>query len=137
MRGKGKAGYVDGTTLAPNAIDDGYAKWEIENPIIMTWLIHSMIPKIGEGFLGMKIARDIWMTVASTYSRKGNYAQEFELMRLIDRSEQCSMTVIQCFSFPTTHWQRVDHLQDYHPVCPSDSEGYQTLVEKQRVFKFL
>ena len=58
-------------------------------------------------------------------------------MRLIDRSEQGTMTVIQYFSFLNTHWQRVDHLQDYHPIYPSDSKGYQKLLEKHRVVKFL
>ena len=85
----------------------------------------------------MNTAKDIWDTVAHTYSRKGNYAQEFELSRVIDSSEQGSMTVIQYYTFLTSQWKHVDHLQDYYSVCPVDAAGYKKLLEKQRVFKFL
>ena len=57
--------------MAPATTDPSYDKWEIENFIIMAWLINSMKPEIGEGFYWMKTAHDIWDTVAPTFSRKG------------------------------------------------------------------
>ena len=76
-------GYINGRIKAPSTEDAAYDKWEMENSIVMTWLCHSMIPEIGEGFLDMATAKDIWETMASTYARKGNSAQIFELRRLI------------------------------------------------------
>ena len=95
LKGRGKMGHLDGRISAPTTTDPGFDKWEIENSIIMAWLINSMVPEIGEGFYRMKTARDIWDTVASTFSRKRNAAQEFELLRSIDRSEQGDRTVTQ------------------------------------------
>ncbi|KAI8030692.1 Allantoinase, partial [Camellia lanceoleosa] len=60
------------------------ATWEITNSLIMGWLIHSMVPEIGEDYLSMDTAQDIWEAVATTYSRKGNFSKAFELCRSIE-----------------------------------------------------
>ncbi|CAL5430126.1 unnamed protein product [Camellia sinensis] len=137
LKSKGKMGYVDGRVQAPSITDTGYDQWEITNSLIMGWLIHSMVPEIGEGYLSMDTAQDIWEAVATTYSRKGNFSQTFELRRSIDRSVQGEMTILQYFTFLSNGWKRLDHLQEYKPVCPTDSAGYRKFVEQVRVFKFL
>ncbi|XP_028083317.1 uncharacterized protein LOC114284582 [Camellia sinensis] len=96
-----------------------------------------MVPEIGEGYLSMDTAQDIWEAVATMYSRKGNFSQTFELRRSIDRFVQGEMTILQYFTFLSNGWKRLDHLQDYKPVCPTDSAGYRKFVEQVRVFKFL
>ncbi|XP_028103725.1 uncharacterized protein LOC114302845 [Camellia sinensis] len=137
LKSKGKMEYVDGRVQAPNITDTGYDQWEITNSLIMGSLIHSMVPEIGEGYLSMDTAQDIWEAVATTYSRKVNFSQTFELRRSIDRSVQGEMTILQYFTFLSNGWKRLDHLQDYKPVCPTDSAGYRKFVEQVRVFKFL
>ena len=137
LKGRGKMGYVNGRIKAPNTEDTTYDKWEMENSIVMTWLVHSMIPEIGKGFLDMATAQDIWETMANTYSRKGNSAQIFELRRLIGRSEQGELSVLQYFTSLSTNWKRLDHLLDYKPICPTDSTAYNKLVAEERIFKFL
>ena len=97
-------GHLDGCIKAPNTADPSYDKWEIENSIIMALLINSIMPEIGESYHGMKTTQDTWDLVASTYSRKGNYAQEFESTRSIDSSKQGNMIVTQYFTFLTTSW---------------------------------
>ena len=77
----------------------------------MVYLINFMVPEIGESFYRMKTAKEIWDTVFSTFSRRGNYAQEFKLLRSIDHSKQGDMTVTKYFQFFTTSWDRVDHLK--------------------------
>ena len=67
-------GYVNGRITAPSTEDASYDKWEMEISIVMTWLVHSMVPEIGESFLDMVIAQEIWETVANAYSKKGNFA---------------------------------------------------------------
>ncbi|GMP62684.1 hypothetical protein CsSME_00024686 [Camellia sinensis var. sinensis] len=67
-------GYVDGRIQAPSITDPSYDQWEITNSLIMGWLIHSMVLEIGEGYLSMDIAHDIWEAVATTYSKKGNFS---------------------------------------------------------------
>ena len=137
LKGRGKMGYINGRIKTPKIEDAAYDKWEMENSVVMTWLIHSMIPDIGEGFLDMATAQDIWETMAKTYSRKGNSAQIFELRRVIGRSEQGEMCLFKYFSSISTSWKRLDHLLDYKPVCPTDSTAYNKLVAEERIFKFL
>ncbi|GMP93350.1 hypothetical protein CsSME_00043226 [Camellia sinensis var. sinensis] len=79
-------GYVDGKIPALTTTDSSYDQWEITNSLIMGWLIHSMVLEIREGYLSMDTAQDIWEAVATTYSRKGNFSQAFELRRSIERS---------------------------------------------------
>ena len=86
---------------APPSTDASHAKLEIENSVIMVWLIHLIIREIGESYLDMAIACDIWDSVAGTYSRKGNYAKEFELQQSIDRSKQSYIKVLQYAMFLT------------------------------------
>ena len=137
LKGRGKMGYINGRIQAPNTEDTTYDKWEMENSIVMTWLCHSMILEIGEGFLDMATAHDIWETMANTYARRGNSAQIFELRRLIGRSEQGEGSVLQYFQSLSSLWKRLDHLLDYKPVCSTDSTAYNKLVAEERIFKFL
>ncbi|GMP69233.1 hypothetical protein CsSME_00028568 [Camellia sinensis var. sinensis] len=130
-------GYVDGRIQAPSTTDSSYDQWEINNSLIMSWLIHSMVPELGEGYLSMETAQDIWEAVAVTYSRKGNFSQAFELRRSIESTLQGEQTVLQYFTFLTNGWKRLDHLEDYKPVCPTDSIGYKKFIARERVFKFL
>ncbi|XP_028075784.1 uncharacterized protein LOC114278017 [Camellia sinensis] len=96
-----------------------------------------MVPELGEGYLSMETAQDIWEAVAVTYSRKGNFSQAFELRRSIESTLQGEQTVLQYFTFLTNGWKRLDHLEDYKPVCPTDSIGYKKFIARERVFKFL
>ncbi|CAL5350327.1 unnamed protein product [Camellia sinensis] len=137
LKSRGKMGYVDGRIQAPSTTDSGYDQWEITNSLIMSWLIHSMVPELGEGYLSMETAQDIWEAVAVTYSRKGNFSQAFELRRSIESTLQGEQTVLQYFTFLTNGWKRLDHLEDYKPVCPTDSVGYKKFIARERVFKFL
>ena len=57
----------------------------------MSWLLHPMITKIGQGFLSLNKTKDIWYTVSEIYSR-GNIAQVYDLQRRVDRLDQVEMT---------------------------------------------
>ena len=96
-----------------------------------------MVPGLGESYLSMETAQDVWEAVAITYSRKGNFSQAFELRRSIESTLQGEQTVLQYFTFLTNGWKRLDHLEDYKPVCPTDSIGYKKFIARERVFKFL
>ncbi|XP_028090690.1 uncharacterized protein LOC114290889 [Camellia sinensis] len=110
LKSRGKKGYVDGRIQAPSTIDSGYNQWEITNSLIMGWLIHSMVPELGEGYLSMETAQDVWDVVVATYSRKGNFSQAFELRRSIESLLQGEQIVLQYFTFLTNGWKRLDHL---------------------------
>lgn len=57
LKGKGKMRYVDGWVQALSITDLHYCdQWEITNFLIIGWLIHSMVPEIGECYLSIDIA---------------------------------------------------------------------------------
>ena len=68
LKSRGKMGYVDGRIQAPSTTDPSYDQWEITNSLIMGWVIHSMVLEIGEGYLSMDTAQDIWKAMVTTYS---------------------------------------------------------------------
>lgn len=137
LKERGKLGYVNGTITAPPVTDSGYGKWDIENSHVINRLVHSMVPSIGEGYLHLTTAKDIWDALADTYSRKGNMAQIFDLKRIIERQNQDEKAVLQYFTSLTGLWQTFDHYQDWNPICAADIASYQKLVERDRIFKFL
>ena len=96
-------GYADGRIQVPSTTDSGYDQWEITNSLIMGWLIHSIVPEIGEGYLSIETAQDVWDAVAATYSHKGNFSQPFELRRSIESTIQGEQTVLQYFTFLTNN----------------------------------
>ena len=51
---------------------------------VMSWLLHSIIPEIGEGFLSPNTIKNIWDTVSETYSKRGNIAHLYDLQRSVD-----------------------------------------------------
>ena len=57
LKARGKMGHYDGRITAPSTTDPGYDKWEIENSVIMSWLINSMVLEISESNYRTKLQR--------------------------------------------------------------------------------
>nr|GMD96260.1 uncharacterized protein At1g01500 [Ipomoea batatas] len=51
VSGRGKDEYLTGEVLKPEETDATYRQWKSENHMVMSWLINSMLPGIGENFL--------------------------------------------------------------------------------------
>ena len=64
LRSKAKFGYVNDTIKAPSPDDPTYAKWEVDNFLVMSWPTHSMEPEIAEVFLSMETTQDIYDILA-------------------------------------------------------------------------
>ena len=59
LKSKGKIGYVNGTITSLSMRDPEFDKWDQENSLVISWLLHSMISEIGEGFMSLDTAKDI------------------------------------------------------------------------------
>ena len=79
LKSEGKIGYVNVAITSLNVGDPGFDKWDQEDSLVMSWLLRSMIPEIGEGFLSFDTAKDVWDIVFEAYSRQGNIAQVMPL----------------------------------------------------------
>ena len=51
IRGRGKIGYLDGSTKKPDPTDPTYITWDTQNALVMSWLINSMEEHIGSLYL--------------------------------------------------------------------------------------
>jgi hypothetical protein len=49
IKSRGKIGFLNGKIQEPQPNDPAYDKWEAENSTVMSWLLHSMQPKISQG----------------------------------------------------------------------------------------
>ncbi|KAJ0088122.1 hypothetical protein Patl1_32725 [Pistacia atlantica] len=61
----------------------------------MGWLINSMEEEIGQLYLFVPIAKDIWKIAKEEYSDVGNSTQIFELKSRLRETKQGNMTVTQ------------------------------------------
>lgn len=78
--GKGKLGYVAGDTKMPASTEiDLLQRWRSKNSMVSAWLVNSMKPSIGNAYLFLPIAKDIWNAVRETYSDSENSSQIFEI----------------------------------------------------------
>ncbi|KAK3028737.1 hypothetical protein RJ639_037760 [Escallonia herrerae] len=57
MRARGKMGYIAGEIQHPALGDSTYANWELNNSIVMAWLINSMESHISWTYLFLRTAR--------------------------------------------------------------------------------
>ena len=51
--------------------------------MIMSWLVNSMEPKIGQMYMFLTTTEEIWEAVGETYSDLGNSAWIYEIMTKI------------------------------------------------------
>lgn len=56
---KGKGAYLSGATKMPTPIDSTFEKWEAENAMVMSWLIHSMQSHISNNYLFLPTTKAI------------------------------------------------------------------------------
>ena len=71
---KGMLGHLTGKVKKPATNDPKLAAWRSENSMITTWLINLMEPKIGNPYLFIKTAKEVWEAIRETYSNLENSA---------------------------------------------------------------
>ena len=59
ISGRGKDDYLTGVATSPVIEDPTFKSWKAENSMVMSWLINSMLPEIGETFLLYRTAAEI------------------------------------------------------------------------------
>ncbi|KAK0575868.1 hypothetical protein LWI29_008433 [Acer saccharum] len=72
VHSKEKEDYLTGHITKPDEKDVGYRIWKRDNSQVMSWLVNSMEPHIGENFLLYETAVEIWEAAKDTYSHKDN-----------------------------------------------------------------
>ena len=137
IRGKGKIGYLTGSIKEPTEEDPKFQTWDADNSMIMSWLVNSMEQEIGQTYLFLPTAKDLWDAVTETYSDLGNSAQIYDLKTRIRETKQGSQGATKYYNILKGLWQELDQYYDGEWECAVDSAKYKKMLEKERVFEFL
>lgn len=137
IRGKGRYGYLDGSTKKPVESDSFFLTWDAQNSMVMAWLINSMDEKISESFMCYTTAKLMWEAAKRQYSDLENSSQLFELRNKARNLTQAEMDVTTYFNALTKLWQEVDLFNNGHWLCSGCIEKHQTMVNKDRIYDFL
>jgi gag-polypeptide of LTR copia-type len=77
LRGKGKIGYIDGTRQKQTTAREA-EEWEVQDSIILSWLLHSMEPDISEQLVHRaETSHEMWSCLKRRFGKTDNYAHIF------------------------------------------------------------
>ena len=131
IKGKGKVGYLTGDTVRPSPESTSYGVWEVENAIVMAWLVNSMEPKVGKTYLFYETASEIWKAIQEIYSDLDNTAQSFQIRSMIQSIKQGNSYVIEYYNILTELWQEMDLFHEIKWECLVDRVKFEKMVEKE------
>ncbi|RYE03343.1 MAG: hypothetical protein EOP33_09685, partial [Rickettsiaceae bacterium] len=137
ISGRGKDDYLTGVATSPVIEDPTFKSWKAENSMVMSWLINSMLPEIGETFLLYRTAAEIWQAAREIFSNSEDMSELFETENTLHDLRQGEMSVTQFFSSLTHLWQKIDLYEQHQWTSSEDSKIYRRIVETKRVFKLL
>ncbi|XP_074346526.1 uncharacterized protein LOC141685315 [Apium graveolens] len=137
IRGRGKIGYLTGDKKEPDAKDATYSTWDVENSMVMTWLVNSMKEDISSNFMCYHTAKELWDNVNQMYSDLENQSQVYELTLKLGEICHGEDNVTKYFNSLKCLWQDLDLYSNYEWKSPEDCNHYKKTVEDNRIFKFL
>jgi len=74
VAGKGKLGYLDGTTAKPPITDPRYSMWQAEDSMVQSWLVNSMTTEISATFTLYKSSQAVWEAARDMFAAFKNRA---------------------------------------------------------------
>ena len=121
--GKSKEEFLNGQAVSPPEDDATFKSWKANNNMVMSWLVNSMIPEIGENFLLYSTAAEIWEAAKITFSSYENSSEVFETESILYELKQGELSVTQYFSALTRQWQKIDLIDNHQWKCPTDGNS--------------
>ncbi|XP_024024274.1 uncharacterized protein LOC112092395 [Morus notabilis] len=108
IRGRGKIGYITGEVWRPDTTNPTYGNWELNNSIVMAWLINSMEPHISCTYLFLRTVKATWDAVRENYSDLKNASQVFEIKSKLKDIRQGNLDITEYYNMLQTLWQELD-----------------------------
>ena len=137
LRGRGKIGYISGEIQRPNLTDPAYGQWELNNSIVMAWLINSMESHISRTYLFLRTAKAIWDAVRENYSDLENASQVFEIKNKLKDIRQGNSDITEYYNLLQILWLELDM---HYEADWGDLEAnvkFKNHLEKERLYDFL
>eukprot|EP00261_Vitis_vinifera_P032129 XP_019073372.1 PREDICTED: uncharacterized protein LOC104877926 [Vitis vinifera] len=130
-------GYLTSEKKAPAVDDPNYAIWDVENSMVMTWLVNSMEEDISSNYMCSPTAQELWENVNQMYSDLGNQSQIFELTLKLGEIQQGEDNVTKYFNSLKRIWQDLDLFNTYEWKSAENGLHHKKTMENNRIFKFL
>ncbi|KAK8951032.1 hypothetical protein KSP39_PZI004596 [Platanthera zijinensis] len=130
-------GLIDGTTMEPPRADPSWKKWDADNSLVVSWLLHSMSPQVYRSYMLLDSAYDIWSRARDTYSQAGSSMQIYELTRRVLELKQGTMTVAAYYSEFERLYQELDFFNTFTAACTADAIALQRDKDRFRIHVFL
>ena len=93
LKGKQKLQYL---SEDPPAKDDKkFHTWDVEDTVIMTWLLNSMQIGVSQNFMFLESSKQIWEAVKKTYSKAQDAAVIYDLKTRIAHTKQDNEALLQ------------------------------------------
>ena len=135
--GRGKKGYLTGTTPQPDVGAATYDKWVMDDAIVKGWLINSMETNVMMLFIRLPTAKYVWDAVSRTFYEGANKSIIYDLSHKAMETKQAGRSVSTYFSDLKFIWQEVDHRK---PIPFTQTEVIKvrtTEIEEECVYLFL
>lgn len=129
--GRGRLGYITGTTAAPPQTDmKAYQTWQSENSMVTSWLINAMAPGIRKSFMFLPSAHDIWEAVKEAYGDGATVPLIFDLQQQVWDLKQNSLSLSDYYLAKSALWQEIDLVNDdQHECCTSHTARHLKRLE--------
>ncbi|KAK4390694.1 Retrovirus-related Pol polyprotein from transposon RE2 [Sesamum angolense] len=119
LSAKMKLGFIDGTSIKPNANHPHFEQWIRVDSMVTTWILNSISKDIVEAFMYTKSSRNLWLDLEQRYG-ECNGPQLYQLQR-----EICSMTqgTTPLSSYFTNIKKLWDEMSELKPVPQCTCHG--------------
>lgn len=127
--------YLTENSRKSEETDPLYVKWEAWNSLVMSWLMHSMLPNISR--LLLTTAQEIWILTAmsQTYSQIENDVQVYELVTREHDTKQRSLA--EYYAELRAIWPEIDFVEDSKLIMLLKRWSINSRFNKLRFLSFL
>ncbi|KAB5519000.1 hypothetical protein DKX38_023319 [Salix brachista] len=137
VAGRGRMGYLNGTTPQPAVTSATYSKWIMEDAIVKGWLIGAMEANVMTLFIRLPTAKNVWDAMSKTYYEGADKSILYDLSRKAMTTKQAGRSVAAYYSDLQIIWQELDHRRPI-PFTQADVINTRmTEIGEDRVYLFL
>lgn len=136
LSGLGKVGYINGEIKSPTETEitsSKYQEWQMNDSLVLSWILHSIEPSISELFIFSETALDLWNSLEEMYGIKHKYLRIFQLKQELAQIKQGGRSVTELIGQLMCKW---DELAIYQPPT-TDLKIIQQRIEQEKIFQFL
>ena len=119
---------------APKGDDPMYYTWDVENLMIISWLVPW---NWEQTHMFLSIAKELWDIVSETYLELCNFFLVYEIKTKIHENRQGNQNVTKCYNILKRLWQELDLFYEFEWACATNSPRFKKAIEKDHVFEFL